>query len=217
MKKKVIIFGAGGTCLDILDTLLEINKQNNDCFDFIGFLDDDEKKIGTKFLGYNVIGKIINYKYFLQDKSIFFINGIGSPKSYKIRKKIIKNLDIPEERFLTIIHPKAYISSFSQIGYGSVIFANVTIGVNVQIGNHVLILPNTVVNHDTKIGDYTLIASNVSISGNVKIGENCYIGTGSCIKENISISSFSLVGMSSNVINDVEENSIVFGNPARKK
>lgn len=216
MKKKIIIFGVGGTCLDILNILLEYKKLIDNSIEFLGFLDDDEKKLNFNFYGYEVIGKMEDAKKFINNDSVFFINGIGSAKSYKLREKVIEKLDIPLDRYFSIIHPKAFVSSFSKIGNGSVIFANCTIGVNVKIGNHVLILPNSTINHDSVIGDYSIITSQVSISGNVKLGKSCYIGTSTSIRENIVINDYSLIGMGSNVVTDIEQDSVYYGNPAKK-
>ncbi|MFN3412427.1 MAG: hypothetical protein ACK4YF_09745, partial [Exilispira sp.] len=131
MKKKIIIFGVGGTCLDIVEIILRNNKLSNNQYEFIGFLDDNKDKIGKYFLDYPVLGNIEKANYFLNDPSIFFINGIGSSKSYRIRKKIFDKLKISLDRYISLIDPNAVISNFSKIGYGSIIFPNSVIGVNV--------------------------------------------------------------------------------------
>jgi acetyltransferase-like isoleucine patch superfamily enzyme len=54
----------------------------------------------------------------------------------------------------------------------------------------------------------------VAISGSVVIGSNCYIGSGANIRENTHIGRGTLIGLGSNVISNIEENSVVVGNPA---
>ena len=44
MKKKVIILGASGACLDILSIIEDINLQGDNKIDFIGFFEDNIKK-----------------------------------------------------------------------------------------------------------------------------------------------------------------------------
>jgi len=212
--KKLIILGAGGNCLDILDTVYDINRYNERVvYECIGFLDDNKKLWGEEFYGTRVLGPLndsLNYR------NCFFVNGIGSAHNFWRKKDIIEKTGIPLEQFETIIHPSAKISGMAKIGRGTVVLPNVTVCSNAVVGNHVIILPNTAINHDTFIENYTCIASGVCISGDVTIGRSCYIGSNSSIKDGVYIDDFSLIGMGSVVIDDVKENSVVVGNPAKK-
>lgn len=71
------------------------------------------------------------------------------------------------------------------------------------------------INHDDIIGDYTCITGGVCISGGITIGKSCYLGTNCAIKEHIRIGEYSLIGMGSVVLNNLPENSVIVGNPAR--
>ena len=191
--KKIIILGTGGNCIDILDSINEINIIKKR-YKVIGFLDDDKTKWNTKIHDIEVLGglKIAN-----SFKDIFFVNGIGSPNNFWKKEEILDKAKLSLDRFETIIHPSASVSKMSNIGKGTVILQNVTISSNVTIGNHVMILPNSVINHDDIIDSYVSIASGVCIAGNIKIEKNSLIGIG-CI-----------------VLNDIKENNVVVGNPAR--
>jgi sugar O-acyltransferase (sialic acid O-acetyltransferase NeuD family) len=211
--KEIIILGTNGNCIDILDTINEINSisQKYKC---IGFLDDNPDNLGQEYYGIKVIGSLSQAKTF---SDAYFVNGIGSSLNFWKKKSIIEKTMIPLERFETIIHPTASVSTFSQIGLGTVIFQNVTIASNVKIGNHVIILPNSVISHDDIIGDYTCITGGVCVSGGVTIGESCYLGTNCSVIGDIHVGDYCLIGMGSNVLKDIPENSVVFGNPATIK
>jgi sugar O-acyltransferase (sialic acid O-acetyltransferase NeuD family) len=213
MTKKIIIFGMGGNCIDILDTINDINdsKQDN-VYECLGFLDDDKPKWGKAFYGVKVLGPLRSAG---QYSDCFFVNGIGSESNFWKKREIISKAGISLERFETLVHPTASVSRMSKLGYGAVVFQNVTIASNVSIGNHVIILPNTVISHDDVIGDYTCIAGGVCISGDVEIGHSCYLGTNSAIISRIRIGNYCLVGMGSVVLEDVPENAVIVGNPAR--
>ncbi len=213
MSKKVIILGTGGNCADILEMLDAINEENNKTlYECAGFLDDDEKKRGEKFHGSDVLGGLADASDFA---GCFFVNGIGSVNNFWKKPSIIAKTGIARERFLTLIHPTASVSKSAQIGGGTVVFQNVTITSNVKIGEQVVILPNSIVSHDCIIGDYTCIAGGVCISGGVEIGACCYLGTNAAIRGDLKIGDGSLIGMGSVVLENVAENTVVAGNPAR--
>jgi sugar O-acyltransferase (sialic acid O-acetyltransferase NeuD family) len=210
--KPIVILGTGGNCIDIFDTINDINSIQLK-YECIGFLDDNPDHWGQRIAGVPILGPLTAAKDL--PPSHFFVNGISSPQNFWKKDFIIAKTKIPIERFETIIHPTAHVSKMADIGRGTVIFQNVTITSNVKIGDQVIILPNTVISHDDTIGDYSSIAGGVCISGYVTIGKCCYIGTNSSIKQKVSIGDFSLVGMNSAVLHDVPENNVVVGSPAK--
>jgi sugar O-acyltransferase (sialic acid O-acetyltransferase NeuD family) len=211
--RDIIILGTGGNCIDILDSLNDINDAyGKNIYTCQGFLDDDTKKLGLEYHGVRVLGPLYSAKIF---RNCFFVNGIGSPTNFWRKKEIIAKTKLPIERFETIIHPSASVSRFSKIGRGVVIFQNVTVTSNVRIGDHVIMLPNTVISHDDVIGDYTCVAGGVCISGGVEIGTSCYVGTNASVIDNLKIGDYCLIGMGSVVLHDVSENTVIAGNPAR--
>lgn|SRR5690606_20579453 len=212
MVKKIVIFGTGGNCIDILDTIREINKVE-ESYECIGFLDDNKEIWGKDIHGVPVLGPLVMAKELVD--TCYFVNGIGSQKNFYKKKEIIAKSQVPLERYESIIHPTASVSDMAKIGKGVVILQNVTIASNVEIGNHVIILPNSVISHDDIIKDYTCITGGVCISGGVIVEESCYLGTNCSVIENIVIGKYSLIGMGSVVLDHVPENSVMVGCPAK--
>jgi sugar O-acyltransferase (sialic acid O-acetyltransferase NeuD family) len=211
--KKLIILGTGGNCIDILDTINDINEsKGHTVYKCIGFLDDNPENLGKIHYGIKVLGSLNSASNYSE---CLFVNGIGSPFNFWKKKEIISKTQLPLEKFATIIHPSSSVSKMSNLGQGTVVLQNVTIASNVRIGNHVIILPNTVISHDDSIGDYTCITGGVCISGGVTIGHSCYLGTNSAIIGNIAIGNCCMVGMGSVVIDTIEENTVVIGTPAK--
>ena len=60
------------------------------------------------------------------------------------------------------------------------------------------------------------IAPGAVLLGKVEIGKNTLIGANSVIKEGVKISDNTIIGAGSVVINDIPENEIWAGNPAKK-
>ena len=210
--KPIIILGTGGNCIDILDTINEINlASRQSIYECVGFLDDERDNWGKEFFGVKVLGPLETAN---DHQESCFVNGIGSPFNFWRKNEILARAGIPDDRFETIVHPTASVSKMAKLGFDTVILQQVTIGSNVSIGNHVIVLPNTVISHDSSVGDFTCIAGSVCISGGTKIGKSCYLGTNSSIIGNITIGDKCLVGMGSVVLGDVEANSAVVGSPA---
>ncbi|MCS6821280.1 MAG: NeuD/PglB/VioB family sugar acetyltransferase [Microscillaceae bacterium] len=204
--KNLLIFPLGGNSVEALDC---IDEQE---YEIIGFVDDDTKKIGTKYCGIEVFDRSAFERF--PDAKVLAC--IGSPYNFRKRGEIIAGLGVERKRFVTIIHPSAKISKFATIGINCLIMAGVVITHNAKIGDNVIILPNSVIHHDTEIGDNTCIGSSVVVAGFGKIGENCYIGSGSNIINNALVGSNTLVGMGTNVVKSVGENKKIVGNPARE-
>ncbi|GAH39942.1 unnamed protein product, partial [marine sediment metagenome] len=66
-----------------------------------------------------------------------------------------------------------------------------------------------------KIGDNCHIAPGVHISGSVNIGELSFIGIGATIIQGIKIDKNVTIGAGSVVIDDIHDNVIIVGNPAK--
>lgn len=203
--KKLILFPFNGNAIEALDCV-------SSDFEVIGFVDDASAKQGTSYNGI----KVFDRKLFGQFPEALVLAVPGSPESFQVRDKIITELKISTERFATIIHPNASISSYAKIGYNVLVMAGVVITSNAVIENHVCILPNTVVHHDSVIQEYCLLGSNVTLAGSSVIEEKCYIGSGASIINGIRIEKGSLIGIGSTVLKSVEANSKVVGNPGRK-
>lgn len=214
MKKKLIFLGATGGCADLYALVCEINDSKSEPqYETVGFLDDREELQGRDVLGLKVIGKFQDAQKHLGD--CHFVTGIGSALNFWKKSEILANLRIPTERFETLIHPQASVSKFAKVGLGCTVFQHSSVSANASIGNHVLILPGSVINHDSKVGSYTTLTSGVCLSGNVTIDEGCYVGSNSAIRQDLKIGKHSLIGMGSTVLQDVPNQSIYAGNPAK--
>lgn len=212
MKKKIIILGASGACLDILSIIEDINLHGDDKLDFLGFFEDNIKKIPKRVEKYH-IGKF-NSDY-QKYKDVFFITAFGNETNYLKRPKIINSLKIPRAQFTNIIHPTCLINKHAKIGIGNVFHAFVTIARDVKIIDQVVILPKSTISHDTIIESFNIINTNCIISGNVVIEQNCYIGAGSNIRDHVKVKNGSLIGMGSVVTKNINKSGIFFGNPAQ--
>lgn len=210
----IIILGALGNCLDILDAIQAINQSaGRPRYRCLGFLDDDPERRGTCVSGLPVLGGLDSAVG--QPSEVRFINGIGSPASFRRKAALISRTLMAPERFETLVHPRAVVSPDARLGRGVALLANVVVCTGARIGDHVIVLPNSVVGHDSTIGDYGCLAAGVTMSGRVRIGESCYLGANCSLREEVTVGANCMVGMGAVVIEDVPAHAVVVGNPAR--
>lgn len=203
--KEVCILGYGGNSIDVADCF------SSDYHTY--FLDDDKNKIGMMTPHGLVHGPLSEATNARED--MVFINTIGSTNNFYRKADIINGLNIPIERFISVTHPHAFVSKTSSIQPGVAILANTSIGARTAVACHVMILQNTLISHDCTISDYCTIAGGVTICGGVTVGPSTYIGAGASIISGVTIGECCLIGMGAVVLDDVPDNTVVVGNPAR--
>ena len=202
MTQKIIILGAGGEGLEILQVINLLNAKRTQ-WEIIGFLDDNKSLIGKIFFNIQVIGTIDDAKKY---NDAYFISSIGHPDRPKLRKEVRDRVPFKDEKFATIIHPSAVICSTSKIGYGCFIQANCTISTCSVIGNNVLISYNSIVGHESIIGDSCSIGVNVAITSDVVFGNDVYVGPGAIFTNEIKIGNNVLIGIAAVVTESVPDN-----------
>ena len=212
MVQRLIILGTGGSAYDVLDIVEAINRVAPR-WDVVGFL-DDARPAGSRHLDLPVLGRLADAPG-LGDEHLF-INAIGSDTSFRRRPEIIAGTGLPVERFATLVHPAASISSRATLGRGVYICPGVCISGAVTIANHVSLSPGVIVGHDSVVEDYATLAPAAVVSGFCRIGRCAYIGAASALRQRVRVGEQALVGIGAVVLNDVPHGTTVVGNPARE-
>jgi acetyltransferase EpsM len=187
-------------------------------YEILGFL-NDVVSVGSQIGRYAtipVIGKTNDLPQYLSDEDVVvFIAYVGMQKEKEVFERIEK-LNIPNNRFATLIHPTAILPKrFCSVGRGVLMAPLSQISPDVSLADNCILLPNSFVGHDSSLSRFAHVATNGVIGANVKVGKAVHVGSNATIREKVIIGDFSLVGSGAVVLEDVPKNSIVVGNPAR--
>ena len=183
---KIILIGGGNHCKSVIDV---IEQQNQ--FEIAGVVDKQEL-LGSKILGYQVIGNDFDLES-LAKKYHYALITAGQIKSPSLR---IKLFDLATKAGFTlpnIISPNAYVSRHSSIGNGVVVMHNAVVNASASIGDNCIINSKALIEHDCLISKHCHISTNATINGGVTVESGCFVGSSATTKELITISENSFI------------------------
>ena len=130
----------------------------------------------------------------------------------RTRKAIVDRLSCG---FGSAIHPSAVVSPTAIIREGTVVMPGAIINADAKIGKHCIINTGASVDHECIVGDYCHLAPHATLCGQVQVGEGTLIGAGASVVPGVKIGKWCIIGANAAVIEDVADNSIVVGVPAK--
>jgi sugar O-acyltransferase (sialic acid O-acetyltransferase NeuD family) len=182
-------------------------------YTLIGYFDIEENKdnpFGLQYLGDE---NKINTDFFISE-DVHIALGIGNNIT---RGKIYEFFKKKDVSFKVLQHPAAVVSSLSLIAEGTVIMASAVINPFVKIGKAAICNSGSIIEHECSIADFVHIAPGAVLAGNVTVGESSFIGANAFIKQGLTIGKNVTIGAGSVVINDVPDNTVIYGNPAKNR
>ncbi len=202
----VVILGTGSFSAELCSIIEEI-----DDYTVVGFVDNwDRDRMPSTLEGRPV--------YWIDEigtlpGDVCFIGGLSTTFRSRFIHQIKEGL--PRSSFATIIHPTAHLSVPSRVDEGTFIGVGTIVGSHTRLGGHVLVNRGVLIGHHTEIGDYVTINPGANIAGKISVGNHTYIGMGAVIIDQLKIGNHVVVGAGAVVTNDVPDNVMVVGVPAR--
>lgn len=206
MNPQAIIIGYSGHAYVVIDTLL------SNLYEIKGYFDVAENKSNPYQLTYLGSENDQSNLHLLKDHDIFICIGLN-----EVRRRIFENLSSKNIICPSIAHPRSIISSSVEIMQGSVIMPGAIINAYAKIGNAVICNSAAVIEHECIIGDYVHIAPGAVLAGNVTVGKGSFIGANAVVKQGVKIGENVTIGAGSVVLNDIPNETLVYGNPVRVK
>ena len=206
----LLLVGAGGLGRETAELVRAINAVEP-VWDLLGFLDDDPTLAGEAVAGLPVLGPIDLARS--TDSAVAVCT--ARPAVGCSRSGLVERLALPVERRPSLVHPGAWLSPSTTLGPGCVVLAGAVATAQVAIGAHVVLMPQVVLTHDDVVDDQATLASGVRLGGGVHVAGEAYLGAGALVREGVTIGSRALVGMGSVVLEDVPDDEVWAGVPAR--
>jgi sugar O-acyltransferase (sialic acid O-acetyltransferase NeuD family) len=201
MEERVIVIGAGGHAKVVISTLLASGIKIDKIFD------DNPEKWGSNIFDIEVTGPLSSIDC---NSSTVALTAIGDNKT---RRDVVGRFG--QLRWITVVHPTAYVHPTVRLGKGTVVFAKAVIQPDTSIGDHCIINTGSTIDHDCLVGNYVHISPGVNLAGEVQLGDGAFCGIGSKVINGIRIGKWATIGAGGVVINDLPEDSLAVGVPAK--
>lgn len=188
----MLIAGAGGHALELLDLMLNQKQTEN-----LSFFDNVNQQ--QLFEGQYPILKTEQEVIELFLKNPYFILGTGNPKHRKFfydwfirlggEHYSVKGEGLVYSNFTgnneADIFNLCFVGAKTKIGKGALINTGAQVHHGVEIGEFSEINPGAVVLGNVSIGSFTSIGANATILPKVKIGDNVIVGAGSVVTKDV--------------------------------
>jgi len=213
MNKKVIVIGGEGNGGVIASCINDNRKRFNDLeWEVAGFLNDFEK--GKTINGYPVLGGTNEIDKFLE-KDYYFMYAIHMIGRNVKSEEVFNKMNIPKERFATIIHKTAFVADNAVLEPGVFVMSNSYIGPAAHIGKCSLILANAMIGHNTTVGHLCHFSVGSIVSSYINIGKVSDVTLGARVLEKRNIGNYAVAGANSLITKDIPDYEIHVGSPAK--
>lgn len=202
----MVVAGAGGHALEVLDVLQESNIAEKLFF----FDDSDVQKMSLK--EYRVLKSSDEILAILTNDFEFMI-GVGHPL---LRKSFFEKFSSMGGKLIAIRSATAFVSQYSHVSHVD-LMRNCYIGADAVVGFGTLVNTGAQIHHQAQIGEFAEISPRAVILGNVMIGEHSRIGANCTILPNIKIGNNVTIGAGSVVTKNIPDNCMAAGVPATIK
>lgn len=208
--ENVVIIGASGHGSVILDCLEKEGKYN-----VIGFIDSYKTK-HTLVNGYQVLGSEYDLPYLISRLNI--TGGIVAVGDNWTRKLVVDRISkiTPSFNFINTIHPSAVMGKDMYLGIGNAFLPGAIVNANSIVHDFCIVNTNASLGHDGVMESYSSLAPSVCTGGELILGKFSALSLGVNVINGISIGSHTVIGAGALVLENIGDNQIAYGSPAKK-
>lgn len=212
MNKKVIIIGGEGNGGVIAACIEDNRKRFGDLeWEVAGFVNDYENQV----CGYPVLGGTDDVQKLLEEPDYYFMWGIHMIGRNIFTEQTFRKVNIPRERFATIVHKTAFVADSAVLEPGVFVMSNCYVGAQARIGQCSLMMANALIGHNTTVGALCHFSVGSITSSYITIGLCSDVTLGAKVIEKVKIGNFAVAGAGSLVTHDIPDYEIHVGTPAK--
>jgi len=205
---RLVIYGCGLGAKQ----LLEVTHQHDD-IEVVGLIDDNPDMLGATLGGARVLGGFSVLADLAARKEI---DGVALSFHSDVRKKVHERIKAAMDlRILPLVDPRAIIGMDVSIEDGALVEAGAVIGPGTTIGEGAIVDVGVTVAHDCMIGSFSHLSPGCALSGVVCLKGNVLVGVGAALNSTITVGRGVIITPGSAVMNDVPDNVVVSGVPAK--
>lgn len=212
MSLTVLIAGARGAGLKVLEILERRERSGDESLSLLGFLDDNEDVWETEYYGYPVFGGPDVLPKLRSGQKTGVICSIGSPVN---RCRMVERLRALGAVFPNAIHPSASVSRRAVLGEGNILSQNVVVQPGVRIGSFNSFNISAVLGPLCEVTDFCTVNAMVMVASEAKVAPYCYLGMGAKILQRVELAPGTTVGANAFVNRSSEPWSTVVGLPGK--
>lgn len=200
VSREIAVIGSGGHAVSVLDAAISAGFQPVAIVDPLTTL--------PEVFGLPVIPDVSS----LHLGAVALCLGIG--KNH-LRQRVFEDIRgvFPDCRFPSIVHRTAWVSPLAQVGEGTVILSQASVGPHAKTMTGALINTGASLDHDSSLGEFASLAPGGRTGGNVSIGARSMVGLNAAIMQGVSVGHDSVIGAQSLVRDDIASLTIAFGVP----
>ncbi len=213
MTSRLVIIGAGGHMLDVLDCVAAANVADEGAFEVLGLLADlpPEEPLVERLssLSLTVLGGVPDLDRVGADA---YVIAVGYPEG---RETVLDQVADAACPAATLVHPSVTRATSCEVGRGSVVLGPSRLSSFVSIGEHALVSYHVALGHGCRIDDLASVMPGAVLGGEAHVGRACLIGSGAVVLEGVAIGERARVAAGAVVTRDVGPGVTVVGVPAR--
>lgn len=201
----LLILGAGGHALSVADAALSCGRWES-----VAFLDDaqNENALGPLLPGGLAGAETLSVKY---------LEACVALGNNALRLQWLKKLRTWGYRTPSIVHPKAIVSRFAEVGGGCVLMAGAIVNVQAKISDGCILNTGCTVDHNCIIGEGVHLSPGVHIGGDTEIGTRTWVCVGASVGSQRAVCADCVIAAGAVVVKDIAEPGLYAGVPAIKK
>lgn len=210
--RDVVFVGASTSFAEISEVVHDCNTVDPR-YRIVALLDDAGALHGTTIRGVPVVGGLDMAGAF---PDALFVFGIGSFRTRMLRATLLQRLAVPEDRYLTLVHPGAKVYPDATIGAGCIVHFGAVVAGGAELEPFAITTFHAIVGPGVRVRRCAMVASAAVLLTDVDVGAGAFVGAAACVAERVRIGPGAMIGMGTHVYRDVHPGAYVLGSPPRE-